>query len=175
MNKTLKAFGLFLLCSLALPMLTGCEEDDYESRVPVFEGFLVTPAQPKGGDSVVFEAVQSQIGHLLYRADYTWTIRFNPGTGGGEARDTVIKRRVVYDNNPANPKMGFKLKDHEKGGLSATFEAEYSYSGHAGQLISGGNYNNLVQGHVGQINAVSSSQLYGICRGSTGSITVNPK
>ncbi len=174
MNKTLKAFGLFL-CSLALPMLTGCEEDDYESRVPVFEGFLVTPAQPKGGDSVVFEAVQSQIGHLLYRADYTWTIRFSPGTGGGVARDTVIKRRVVYDNNPANPKVGFKLKDHEIGSLSATLVAEYSYSGQAGQLISGGTYNNPTQGHVGKITAVSSSLLYGTCRGTTGSITVKPK
>ncbi len=176
MNKTLKAFGLFLLCLLSLPVFTACEEDeDYESRMPVFKGFKITPAQPKGGDSVVFEVLQSQIGHLLYRADYTWTIRFNPGQGGGEARDTVIKRRVVYDHNPANPKVGFKLKEHEIGSLSATFEAEYSYSGQAAQLISGGTYNKPVEGHMGSITAVSSSQYYGTCRGATGTITVNPK
>ena len=149
---------------MALAGLTGCEKEDYNSYVPVFEGFAVSPAQPVSGDSVVFEAVQSQIGHLLYKAVYTWNITY--ATVDPDDRiDTTITQRVVYDANPANPKVGLRLPEGKIGQLSVSFRGEYSYSGTGIQVASGGTYDNPTQGRYGSINLVQSSQLYGICQG----------
>lgn len=148
-------------------LLVGCEEEDYTSYVPTFEGFVVSPAAPVSGDTVVFEAVQSQIGRLLHKGVYTWTFTFTPD--GGTDDDVVKKtvtQRVVYDDEPGNPKAGIRLPAGQKGMLSCTFQGEYHYSGTGVQVSSGGTYNDPSTGRYGSIKLVQSSQLYGICRGT---------
>lgn len=163
--------GLLLLLGLAATVLTGCEEEDYESYVPTFEGFVVSPAEPIGGDSVVFEAVQSQIGHLLYKAVYTWTITYTSTSGEDDIEQTVTQK-VVYDVQPANPKVGIRVPEGTTGRLEVTFSGEYHYSGTGVQASSGGTYNDPSTGRYGSIRLVQSSTLYGICRG-TARVTVH--
>lgn len=170
MKNIISVCGLFAGLGLALAGLTGCEKEDYNSYVPVFEGFSVLPKQPVSGDSVVIEAVQSKIGHLLYKAVYTWRIIYT-AVDEEQGIDTTITQRVVYDANPANPKVGIRLPEGQPGQLSVTFRGEYSYSGTGIEVASGGTYNDPVTGSYGSISLLQSSQLFGICQGRA-SITV---
>lgn len=132
MKKKFALWGIGMLAGLFAVLLTGCEEEDHESYVPVFEGFSVYPNQPVSGDSVVFEAVQSQIGHLLYKAVYTWNFTYTVN-GQEDLVTKTVTQQVVYDANPANPKAGFRLPEATTGQLVVTFSAEYSYSGQGRQ------------------------------------------
>ncbi|MBQ1973046.1 MAG: hypothetical protein II222_01655 [Paraprevotella sp.] len=175
-----RIFSGSLCAVIAVLLLASCEEEKHISHVPTFEGFQVyvvkdkklTVDKPSSGDSIVVEAVQSQLGSLLYKAIYKWGIVFRP-QGADAVLDTTITKKVVYDSNPVNPRVGLRLPNVGPGYASVSFEAEYSYSATGEMVSSGGNYNDPNTGRYGQITMVNSSQLYGVCRGRA-SVTVYP-
>ncbi|MCM1108484.1 MAG: hypothetical protein NC388_05430 [Clostridium sp.] len=154
----------YALCGFMLALacvgLAGCEEDENVSTLPVFSGFVITPSTPEVGQTVRVEAVQAQIGKLLYRAEYTWTLML------GDTKIDEKKSKVVYDNEPANPVYTYEIPaDAPTGTYSLSFSGRYQYSAKAGAQVSGGNYEQPSTGTNGSITVVSSAALEGSCGG----------
>lgn len=89
------------LFALALGM-TSCERDDYTSTCPVihdmtFKSVVTETDRIVAGEKFVATVEQAQKGHLLYRAEYTWSDRRGKGTHKPTFTD------VVYDNFSHNP------------------------------------------------------------------------
>ena len=149
-----------LAAVLSCMAFAGCEDDEKLSVLPTFSGFQITPSSPEKGQTVRVEAVQSQIGSLLYRADYTWVLTY------GE--DEVVRQedRVVYDNNPANPVFVYTFPDDAyEGTYTLRFTGTYQYSATAASLVSGGNYETPGDYTAGKITVTQSAALEGTCAG----------
>ena len=54
-----------LLFLFSLIGLVSCDKEDYNSYVPTFKGFRITPSDPTIGDSITITAVQAKKGHLI--------------------------------------------------------------------------------------------------------------
>lgn len=158
-----------LLFLFALVTFVSCDDEDYSSYVPTFQGFRIDPSEPVVGDSLTITAVQARKGHLIYRATYTWNI---------QCMSTVMLNKtvkVVYDNEPADPVIGFRLpEDAPVGNYTVKFTANYQYSGQGTTVNNGGTYEDPVEGVSGQINMVNSGLTEGNCSG-TYSFVVNSK
>ena len=137
------------------------DKEDYNSYVPTFKGFRITPSDPTIGDSITITAVQAKKGHLIYRATYTWEVK---------CQGTVMyngTKKVVYDNEPADPVIGFRLPDDAPvGNYSVKFSANYQFSGQGSVINNGGTYDDPEEGISGQINLVNSGLTGGNCSGS---------
>ncbi|MCR4920690.1 MAG: hypothetical protein K5945_03145 [Bacteroidaceae bacterium] len=142
--------------------------------MPTYEGFAVEPAMPTAGDSIVFTAVQSKKGHLLYHADYKWVIDYYTTDSEGHT-DTIQfdkKNSVVYDLENGDPSVKVKIPDGNGGTIQAYFRADFRYSamgtnGADGRDYSSGSMNGLIVPR-------SSSTSFGYCDGSTRKIRVLP-
>ncbi len=149
------------LAILACIACIGCEEEETVSVLPTFSGFQITPSAPEKGQTVRIEAVQSQIGKLLYRADYKWTLTKSDGTV------KEVTKRVVYDNEPANPFFTYDIADNDPvGTYTVSFSGEYQYSATGGATVSGGNYSEGTSTKTGTITVRNSGALYGTCAGN---------
>lgn len=145
---------------LSCMAFAGCEEDEKLSVLPTFSGFQITPSSPEKGQTVRVEAVQSQIGSLLYRADYTWVLTY------GENEVVRQEERVVYDNNPVNPAFVYTIPDDaNEGTYTLRFTGRYHYSATAASLVSGGNYEDPGNTTSGKITVSQSAALEGTCAG----------
>lgn len=94
---------LLPIFSLALGMVS-CERDDdkYTSTCPVihdmtFKSVVTETDRIVAGEKFVATVEQAQRGHLLYKADYTWS------DGREEGIHKPAFTSVVYDNYSNNP------------------------------------------------------------------------
>ena len=76
-------------------------------------------------------------------------------------------KKVVYDNESADPVIGFWLPDDAPvGNYSVKFSANYQFSGQGSVINNGGTYDDPEEGISGQINLVNSGLTEGNCSGS---------
>ena len=160
MKRVIRSF-VPILFLFSLVGFISCDKEDYNSYVPTFKGFRITPSDPTIGDSITITAVQAKKGHLIYRATYTWEVK---------CQGTVMyngTKKVVYDNEPADPVIGFRLPDDAPvGNYSVKFSANYQFSGQGSVINNGGTYDDPEEGISGQINLVNSGLTGGNCSGS---------
>lgn len=144
--------------AVAVLALSACDDDKHVCTLPAFAGFRIEPvAGWNAGDSVTVTAVQSSLGDLLYKAEYSWSVVCD---------DTTFTKNydVVYDLDKSDPYIGFRLPE----GFSTTtatinFNVQYSYSATAPTSAPAGVH---VDGLYGSIRTVAASQLYGMGSGS---------
>lgn len=115
------------LFALALGM-TSCERDDYTSTCPVihdmtFKSVVTGTDRIVAGEKFVATVEQAQKGHLLYRAEYTWSDRRGEGTHKPTFTD------VVYDNFSHNPTDTIVF--NTPGEYQVKLVAKYHISGNA--------------------------------------------
>ncbi len=135
---------------------TACDDENV-CTLPAFAGFRIDNLDWQPGDSVTITAVQSSLGNLLFRADYTWSV---------QCTDTTFTKsyRVVYDVDKSDPYIGFRLPDDFTGNRAyISFSAEYSYSATAPTSAPAGMKGD---GLYGTITSTAASQLYGSASGS---------
>ena len=160
MKSVIRSF-VPILFLFSLVGFISCDKEDYNSYVPTFKGFRITPSDPTIGDSITITAVQAKKGHLIYRATYTWEVK---------CQGTVMyngTKKVVYDNEPADPVIGFRLPDDAPvGNYSVKLSANYQFSGQGSVINNGGTYDDPEEGISGQINLVNSGLTGGNCSGS---------
>ena len=129
----------FTLSKAILPALcislASCSNDDdkYQSRPPELSEITIqsleegTPTTLRAGDRFVATAVQTSKGHLLYKAEYTWTISPTEGVDYSQKN----KSTVVYDRESDNPTDTIVI--NTPGEYNITLNARYHASGQ-GQL-----------------------------------------
>ena len=162
------AILVLIVCAIA------CKDDDPESYMPTFEGFSVEPATPYAGDSIVFTAVQSKKGHLIFHADYKWVVDYYTTDSEGHS-DTIHfdkKKSVVYDLENENPFFKIKIPEGNGGEIQAYFRADYAYSAHGTSGSDGRDYSSGTV--TGFIVPRASSSFDGYCDGSSRKIRVMP-
>ena len=140
--------------------------------MPVYEGFSVEPSAPVAGDTIIFTAVQQEKGHLIYHADYKWTVTYAT-RDDKENPDTVTytkKQSVVYDLENDNPSVKFLIPAGSGGSIQASFRADFTYSGIGGSGNDGSDYTS--GGMAGYIRPRASSSTFGYQEGLTRKITV---
>lgn len=160
----MKGIRFFTLLSLLLGLtvfLGSCDNDDYNSVLPRFGGFNITPETPSSGDSITVQVVQLKKGKLLYKAIYEWKVTCN-----GELVYQPSSKRVTYDDDPSNPVIKFKMPATLSGECRVEYAGTYYYSGSAPSMPATGNSNNTSETNKGSINVVQSGTLYGVCKGS---------
>ena len=172
-----------LLAALSAAFMVGaalcsCDETDTTSYMPIFtedtsEGssFEITPTAPRAGDVLRVTALQRKKGHLIYHADYLWTVRFATTNDGKP--DTVVytkKVPVVYDLENADPVLEYTIPGTTGGRIQVTFRGDYRYSGVGASGYDGSNYGS--RSWEGFIFWKASSSADGCCEGSTRWITV---
>lgn len=159
----LTRFNTLICMLLGLTLFLGsCDKEDYNSALPQFGGFKITPEPASSGDSITIEAVQLKKGKLLYRAVYEWKVTCN-----GELVYQPSTKTVVYDNTPSNPIIKFKMPENLSGECRVEYAGTYHYSGKAPSIKTNANSNNTSQNPLkGSINVTQSGVLYGICKGN---------
>jgi len=156
-----------LTCFIFLALALGaCKDEKQVSYMPTWHGFIYTPKPLVLGDSVTIEAQQQEIGHLIYKAVYSWTATYTiPKDDGADSTVTDKKSQtVVYDNDPSNPTVRF----HVPGNITSrnfmvTFRGEYHYSATGAQ---GSDGSIVGEGTFGSLHRGQSSALYGYSNGT---------
>ena len=164
-------FGCTLTCCLAIAFAS-CDDTDSESYMPVYEGFSVEPTDPIAGDTITFTAVQQKKGHLIYHADYKWTVTYFTRDSEGNA-DTLTytkKQSVVYDLENQDPSLEFLIPAGAGGEIQASFRADFTYSGIGSSGYDGADYS--MSGVAGYIRPRASSSTFGYQEGLTRKINV---
>jgi len=170
MNKKLI---ITMLCSIALVIgFVSCEEEDLTSYMPTWKGFTYDPKPAVKGDSVTIIAQQDKIGHLIYKAVYSWTASYY--VRNSEGIDSLVndtkKQTVVYDLETGDPTVKFYVPlNMSTSTMNVSFTGEYHYSAQGAQISDG---STIVDGGTGFLRQRQSSQLQGT---SAGSLTVNVK
>lgn len=167
-----KAFisSLVLVAAITLSFLS-CEKEDTTSYMPTWKGFNVVPRPVPPGDSVTVTACQDQIGHLIYKAMYNWTVTYHMRDMNG-ADSTVTKtfnNSVVYDNDPSDPSIRFLVPMEVTRDVSVSFQGRYMYSGQGSSASDG---STIQTGFDGMLRRTQSSALEGF---SSGSVTIRIK
>lgn len=121
---------LLNICCVMLLLVTclSCSEDSdnpkYTSLPPQFSHVetnnLDGDSTLRVGERIIFTAVQSKKGKLLYKATYNW------GNKKGDATHSFTEN-VIYDNNPANPTDTVVFA--HPGTYTITLNAKYHISG----------------------------------------------
>lgn len=171
MKLSFKFAFVFLGCTLCFAAVS-CDDTDSESYMPVYDGFSVEPTAPIAGDTITFTAVQQKKGHLIYHADYKWTLTYATRNDEGNA-DTVIytkKQSVVYDLENNNPSIKFLIPAGAGGDIQASFRADFTYSGIGASGYDGADYS--MGGVAGYIRPRASSSTFGYQEGLTRKINV---
>ncbi len=129
MRKLLITLSLCLVASTYV--LLSCDKEGQQSYMPTWKGFAYFPKPAERGDSVRITAQQEKIGHLIYKAVYTWQASYYISTADG--LDSLVtlnhSQTVVYDYEQADPQwslyvpLGLRYSD-----ISVSFTAEYHYS-----------------------------------------------
>ena len=160
-----------LLAVVAVCVFTACEKEDTSSYMPTWKGFEVTPRPVTPGDSVTVTACQDQIGHLIYKAIYNWTITMHlrDHIGGDSVVTKTINQTVIYDNDPSDPSIRFLVPSDVTNDVKVNFQGRYLYSGQGYQANDG---SNIQTGFEGMLRRTQSSALEGF---SSGSVTVRIK
>lgn len=163
MKKTF-IFSL-LLAAIAVFVASSCEEDT-TSYMPTWKGFSVSPRPAVRGDSVTVTACQDQLGHLIYKAVYTWTVNYHqPNEEGVDSIVTLdFSNTVVYDNEPADPSVKFLLPaEATTHDIQVSFNGRYMYSGQGSTAYDG---SNTQTGFSGKLRRMQSSPLEGFSAGN---------
>lgn len=157
-----------VVISSVASFFAACEKTDTTSYMPTWKGFNVTPRPAVPGDSVTITACQDQIGHLIYKAIYNWTVTYHlrASMGGDSVVSETFNNWVVYDNDPVDPSIRFLVPAGVTQNLTVSFQGRYMYSG---QGYSASDGSNIQTGFDGMLRRSQSSALEGF---STGSVTI---
>ncbi len=130
---------------LGFSALTSCSNDDdkYTSLPPTLSDITVVDLETgsttlRAGRKLLATAKQKTIGHLLYKATYSWT---PDGDGNFSHR---YNKGVVYDDNPVDPVDTLIIS--KAGSYILQFKATYGISGKgtgysdSGKFEGGGSY-----------------------------------
>lgn len=125
-----------LVYALPLLALMACEDEKHVSHAPVFSGFRAVSAfadqidlahDLQAGDSIIVTAVQESKGEYIYEAQYRWSVDYTNGETGQSRTLGTKSSTVVYDADPSDPVVRFRLPD-TIGTVRVNFTAEYQYS-----------------------------------------------
>ena len=164
MNKHLRTISLFLaVCAL---FFTSCDNEKQVSYMPTWRGFTYSPKPVHPGDSVTIVAQQAELGHLIYKAVYTWTATYHILTV--EEKDSLVtfthEDKVVYDYEPADPSLKLYIPTNlNVPTVEVSFKGEYHYSA---QGVTGTDGSTITGGYTGSLHQSQSSQLIGYSTGS---------
>lgn len=163
--------GLILGVVASMLIFGACEKTDTKSYLPTWKGFSYTPQPVHRGDTLTVKAVQANIGHLIYHAEYTWTVTgevFKAGSQETETWDSTFTKKVTYDNQPQDPQISFKVPENLATGtlskVSITFKGDYDYSGQGEFIADGSQYHDPE--YIGYIQQQQSTTINGKCGGS---------
>ena len=136
----MKKASLMLLASIITLSFTSCNEDDTKEAMPnVYEGFIVTPANPAPGDSITITAKVACPGQYLYDTRYSWNLKVNTPDGdkqsvasikidgdGSQYRDAVWKTRIdpaAYSGQAVIINFSAKWRNATDGAVTGNFTA----------------------------------------------------
>ncbi len=171
MRKRLIIYALSLVAVCLF--FTACDEEDQQSYMPTWKGFSYSPQPAVRGDSVRITARQEKIGHLIYRAVYTWQAKYYlPASDGADSLVTVTHTdHVVYDNEPQDPVWSLYVPLRMRSSdIAVSFSAEYHYSANGPSGTDGSTIADPTA--EGMLRQRQSSAFQGI---SAGSLTVRVK
>lgn len=141
---------VFALAASAL-LFTACKEhmndEKYQSMPPTISGVTFHVAGTgstdlRVGDKIVATVVQSSLGKLLYRADYSWE------TPSVESPTHTYSSMAIYDNDPHNPTD--TIVASKSGQYTLKFKGTYHISGNSTGW--GGNYTDYFSDNTGKVS-----------------------
>jgi hypothetical protein len=166
-----------IICALSLAVVaaifSSCDNEDQQSYMPTWKGFTYTPQPAERGDSVRITARQEKIGHLIYKAVYSWKANYYVSTPDGA--DSLVtethKEVVVYDYVPTDPQWSLYVPLRlSNPNITVNFTAEYHYSANGPSGTDGSTIADPTA--EGMLRQRQSSAFQGM---SAGSLTVRVK
>lgn len=155
-----------LLTAITILLFSACDKEDTTSYMPTWKGFTIYPRPAVIGDSVTVTANQDQLGHLIYKAIYSWTVSYHqPDSNGSDSIVTLnINNSVVYDYDPSDPQIRFLLPaEATERDIQVSFNGRYLYSGQGSVAYDG---SNTQTGFSGMLRRMQSSSLEGYSAGN---------